>query len=106
MRVLHVITGLHTGGAETMLSKLVSRQNRERFELEVICLQPNGPIGERIAAMGIPVRSLEMRSATGTFSAIGKLAGWLRRSRPDIVQTWMYHADLVGGIAARIALSV
>ena len=103
IRLTHIITGLDVGGAETMLSKLVSNQNRERFELEVICLQPNGPIGERIAAMGIPVRSLEMRSAKGTLPAIGKLAGWLRRSRPDIVQTWMYHADLVGGIAARLS---
>src|SRR4029078_4264232 len=59
IRLTHIITGLEVGGAETMLSKLVSKQDRERFELEVICLQPNGPIGERIAAMGIPVRSLE-----------------------------------------------
>ena len=103
IRLTHIITGLDVGGAETMLSKLVSQQDRSQFDLDVICLQPNGPIGARIEGMGIRVRSLELRSAKGTLHAMGKLAGWLRRSRPDIVQTWLYHADLIGGIAARLA---
>ena len=35
---------------------------------------------------------------------LAKLAGWLRKFPPQqIIQTWMYHADLVGGLAAKLA---
>ena len=103
IRLVHIITGLDTGGAEMMLYKLLSKCDRSRFAPEVICLQPNGVMGERIAGLDVRVRSLDMKSVKGSFTAVRKLAGWLRESRPDIIQTWMYHGDLVGGIAGKIA---
>ncbi len=86
-----------------MLYKLVSQHDRALVEPEVICLQPNGAMGVRIAALGIGVRSLDLRTPAGSIAAIGKLSRWLRELRPDIVQTWMYHGDLFGGVAARLA---
>jgi glycosyltransferase involved in cell wall biosynthesis len=103
IRVTHVITGLATGGAEMMLYKLVSALDRAVFASDVVSLLPAGPIGEKIAALGVPVRSLGMQSGMPDPLAVARLAGWLRRRRPNVVQTWMYHADLVGGLAARLA---
>lgn len=103
MKICHVITGLDTGGAEMMLSKLVAVIDSSRFATEVISLTDIGPIGRKIAACGIPVRSLGMRRGVPSPSAVVRLARWLRQTRPDIVHTWMYHADAIGGMAARLA---
>ncbi len=96
IRVAHVITGLEVGGAEMMLYKLLSGIDRSRFESRVLSLTGHGPIGARIEALGIPVVVL---GALGVFSAAraaARLARELRGFRPDVVQTWLYHADLFG----------
>ncbi|MCS6777278.1 MAG: glycosyltransferase [Chloroherpetonaceae bacterium] len=101
--VCHIITGTDTGGAEAMLYKLLSAVDQRRFRMQVISLMPVGAVGQQIAALGVPVRSLQI--ARGRFSpgALGRLTRWLAEMRPDVVQTWMYHADLLGGVAARLA---
>jgi glycosyltransferase involved in cell wall biosynthesis len=103
LRVGHIITGLNTGGAEMMLCKLLSRMNREVFEAEVISLTDIGPIGKKIQALGVPVRALGMRRGVPNPLGVLRLACWLRKGRPQIIQTWMYHADLIGGLASRLA---
>ena len=98
-----VITGLSTGGAEMMLLKVLERIDRRHFSPHVISLTTKGEIGAQIEALGVPVEALGMRS--GRFSPIKflRLVHWLRRLHPDAVHTWMYHADLLGGLAARLS---
>jgi len=103
LRVLHVITGLSTGGAEMMLYKLLSAWNSKRFLGAVISMIPAGPLGQRIAALGIPVDSLNMRRGVPDPLGVVRLALKMRRFAPDVVQTWMYHSNLVGGLAAMFA---
>lgn len=103
MKVFHIITGLDTGGAETMLYKLLSNTDRNSFDSEVISLTDIGPIGEEIQALGIPVIALKMKRGVPDPRFVIKLARFLKRRKPDIVQTWLYHADLIGGVAARAA---
>jgi glycosyltransferase involved in cell wall biosynthesis len=102
-RVMHVITTLTTGGAEVMLLRLLSRMDRNVFEAEVVCLASPGRVGEQIRALGIPVHSLEMNPGRPDPRVVLRLARLIRARRPEIVQTWMYHADLIGGVAARLA---
>jgi glycosyltransferase involved in cell wall biosynthesis len=102
MKILHLVTGLSTGGAETMLYKLVSKMDRDKFEIQVISLTDVGPIGERIQDSGILVRALGMKRGVPDPRMVFKLIRWLKKDRPDIVQTWMYHADLIGGLAVRM----
>ncbi len=101
--VTHVITDLSTGGAEIMLLKLISHLDRQRFATRVISLTTSGPIGDRLEGLGVPVQALGMRPGSPDPVAVFRLAGWLRATPPALVQTWMYHADLVGGIASRLA---
>lgn len=77
--------------------------NNTLFLSEVISLTDIGPIGKKIQALGVPVRALEMRRGLPSPLKVLTLASWLRQFKPDVIQTWMYHADLVGGIAAKLA---
>lgn len=86
-----------------MLYELLRHTDKQNFDAEVISLTDAGIYGARIARLGVPVHTLGMRGAAGDARAWQRLIKHLRGSRPDIVQTWLYHADLVGGLAARAA---
>jgi glycosyltransferase involved in cell wall biosynthesis len=101
-RLVIVITGLRTGGAEMMLLKVLERLD-PAWRPHVISLTDVGEIGHRIAALGIPVEGLGLRPGRVGPLAVARLATRLRELRPDVVHTWMYHADLVGGLAAKLA---
>jgi glycosyltransferase involved in cell wall biosynthesis len=104
MIILHIITDLTTGGAELMLERLVLHQSRDgRYRHHVISLRTLGQVGPRLAAAGIPVEAMGMTSPAGLAAGFVRLVRRIRRLRPDVVQTWMYHSDLIGGLAARLA---
>jgi glycosyltransferase involved in cell wall biosynthesis len=103
IRVAHVIAGLGVGGAEMSLLKLLTALDRDEFPAEVISLTGDAPLGERIRLLGIPVHALDLAPGRPDPRLVLRLAAQLRRSQPDLVQTWMYHADFIGGLAARLA---
>lgn len=101
LRVAHVITGLGAGGAEAMLVKLVAALEGRGFTQQVVSLMDGGVNEDRLRALGVPVRSLGMKKGVPDPRAVVRLARWLHRARPDLVQTWMYQADVLGGLASR-----
>lgn len=103
MRIVFIITGLSTGGAEMMLLKMLERLDRQRFAPHVISLTTLGELALRIAALGIPVDAIGMKPGLPSPSGFLRLVRILKRLNPDVVHTWMYHADLLGGLAARLA---
>lgn len=103
IKLMHLITGLTAGGAQTMLQRLLSRMDRQAFKSEVVSLMEKGPTGTKIQALGVPVRALGMRRGVPNPLGVLRLARWLRQSPPDVIQTWMYHADLVGSLAGKLA---
>lgn len=104
MNLLHIITGLNVGGAELMLKRLVgSHQGNPNYRHSVISLTLVGKVGAQLQEMGIEVRALGMRSPLDIPRVLWQLVRMIRTERPDIVQTWLYHADLLGGLAARLA---
>jgi glycosyltransferase involved in cell wall biosynthesis len=102
MQVLHVITGLGQGGAEGALSRLVLA-SRDRCRHTVVSLTDEGVYGAELRAGGIEVHALRWRKAIVSPTGLLTLLQLMRKIRPDVVQTWMYHADLIGGLAARLA---
>src|SRR6266545_5412900 len=107
MRVLHIITGpLALGGAEVMLHRLLEASNPEDMSHEVVSLTELGVVADRIRKLGIPTHALRMsrnRFRIPNPVKVLRLAELIRASRPDVVQTWLYHADLLGGLAAKLA---
>ena len=104
LHVLHVIVGLDVGGAELMLLRLITSQVQVGIvEHRVVSLTTMGEVGSRLQQMGVPLHTLEMRGALSAIRVFIRLLLLIRRAQPDVVQTWMYHADLLGGLAARVA---
>ena len=101
-RVSHVITGLGVGGAEKMLVKLLGATDRQRFPSQVIALSSDAALAPEIRRMGIDVETLDIAPrASNIFSAVARVTRALRAFEPDLVQTWLYHGDFVGGLAAK-----
>ncbi len=103
IKITHVISGLNRGGTEKTLLRLIEHQ-RNQVDHTVISLTDGGFFGPQIIDLGGKLYCLGMQ--TGRIPSPGniiKLAKLLKNQTPDVVQTWMYHADLLGGIAARLA---
>jgi glycosyltransferase involved in cell wall biosynthesis len=99
--VLHVITCVEVGGAEMALYRLILSFQGSEYDHTVISLIPGGGLYGRFVASGIKLIVLDVRRSP--VSNLLRLYRLMRTLRPDIVQTWLYHADFLGGIAARLA---
>lgn len=101
MLIVHVIIDLNVGGAELMLKRLVLGHHKFGARHIVISLTELGSIGNELVTNGIEVHALGMQSISGVLVVLWRLRQLLRSLSPDIVQTWMYHGDLIGGLVAR-----
>jgi glycosyltransferase involved in cell wall biosynthesis len=101
-KLVIIITSLSVGGAELMLFKLLRKINLKKFKPTVISLTSYGEIGSRINGLGIPVHSVELSPNLSIFIKLIRFLKLLKDLKPDIIHTWMYHSDLIGGIAAKI----
>ena len=104
VKLLHVITGLNVGGAETMLARLLeSRHLTPEIEPEVVSLMAPGATAARIAATGTIVHNLGMRSSIPSLPAAIRLARLVRAVRPDLIMGWMHHGQLAASLAGLAA---
>jgi glycosyltransferase involved in cell wall biosynthesis len=98
MRILHIITALGNGGAENTLYKICKYDNAN--EHIVISLKGPGKYYRLLKKLGINVYFLNIK-----FYSFYKFFFLLRLIyflKPNIVQTWLIHADFIGGIAAKL----
>ena len=100
-KIVHIITGLNDGGAEGVLTRLCLHSRKVRHV--VISLMDEGKYGPILAQSGVAVHCLGMSPGKPSIVRLFRLVRLIRAEQPDAVQTWMYHADLLGGIAARLA---
>jgi glycosyltransferase involved in cell wall biosynthesis len=99
MIVLHIITAINVGGAETMLCKYLENKNSEGTKHVVLSLMKPGPKAAGIKALGIPVYTLGMkRWFPGPVEAL-RLVRLVNIIRPDVLHGWMYHGNLAASFA-------
>lgn len=106
IRVALCITDLDVGGAERCLQHLATGLDRERFEPVVYCLgprpqDPEASCVEPIEAAGIPVHCLGANRAWHFPSTLRRLRKLLATQSPQILQSFLFHANFVGRLAAR-----
>ena len=86
-----------------MLYKLATGIDKMEFETLVVSLTKGGAVEGMLLAAGIPLVSLEFRRSFSDLAEVVRLVRLLRGYRPDILQTWLYHADLLGLVAGKLA---
>ncbi len=101
--IVHLITSLNVGGAQMHLYKTVTRFHPERIASTVVTLVSGGKVADLLRARGVSVLDLGMRPGCPNPLAIFRLASLLRYLRPCMLQTYLYHADLMGYLAAKLA---
>ena len=102
MKVLHVITALNVGGAETMLAKLVEHERVHGLavQAQVASLMPPGPAADRIRAAGTPVHDCGLTGPLALLPSLIRLHRIIRQVQPDLIMAWMYHAHIAATVAS------
>ncbi|MDZ8050453.1 MAG: glycosyltransferase family 4 protein [Aulosira sp. ZfuVER01] len=101
MKIVYVTTNLSTGGAQMMLYRLLSRIDRNRFSVAVISLMDCGTVGELVAALNIPIYTLNIKAGMlATPAVVLRLISTINTLKPDLIQGWMYHGNLAAQIAS------
>lgn len=103
IRLLHVITSLNIGGAERMLVKLVGGLDPAVYHNTIVTLIGDGELNAAARDAGARVHELGMSGARDMPRALWRLRRIVGAVQPDIVQSWLYHADLLATLAAGAA---
>jgi glycosyltransferase involved in cell wall biosynthesis len=96
--VLHLITGLETGGAELMLSRLIPGLEARGVSSLVVSMTRVGAVGQELQRRGVAVEALGLARGRPDPRGLWRLQRLVNAVRPAVVQTWMYHADLLGAL--------
>lgn len=86
-----------------MLYKFLSRIDRQRFEPTVVSLMPDGMFIERVGGLNIQVHHLGMRQGIPSLGAVKKFRKLLKEIKPDVVQGWMYHGNLLAWLGCKLS---
>lgn len=88
------------GGAETQVARVSRELARRGWRVEIVALQPSDEHPDETA---VPVVELDFGGALGAPRAFGSLVRHLRGERPDALVCFMFHANVIGRLAGRIA---
>ena len=100
MRVVHCITGLSGDGAQRMLLRLVVQLQQRGVHNFVISLSKREPLALEFERHGIPVHALDMGHASRIARGFMRLRSLMTELDPDVMQGWMYHANLAVSLVA------
>lgn len=107
IKILHLITSFGLGGTETNLLRLACHMDRSRFDNTIVTMvdvpgAERGALQLPLEQAGVPFHSLAMRRGTPDPVSVARLVRIILRVRPHILQTWLYHADLLGLLVGRL----
>lgn len=98
-----MVTRLEQAGAEKQLVQLALGLTERDWQVDVISLMPPIAFSEQLEAAGVTVTSLALSRSTQLPQAFIRAVRYLRKTRPPILCTFNYHADLLGRVAGNLA---
>jgi glycosyltransferase involved in cell wall biosynthesis len=101
MLIFHIISGLSAGGAERNLYNICTNNTKNNHI--VVSLTNIGEFGKLLKQKNIEVFCFNLKSKLYFIKNLYLLYKLIAARKPDIVQTWLYHADLIGGLIAKLA---
>ena len=102
-RIMHVITGLDTGGAEKMFTDLAIANHYADESPFLVSLLPGGVHHDNLVKAGGEVKEVGLARGRPGLRGLSRLVDLIRVEKPDIIQSWMYHADLYSLIALMLS---
>ena len=103
-RVVFLLPKLEVGGAERVVLRTAVALDRSRFTPTVVVAgQGNGTLEAELAAAGVKTVVLD-RGSRPRLRQFYRLVQWLRRDRPDVLLTSMFHANLAGRLVRRLGV--
>jgi glycosyltransferase involved in cell wall biosynthesis len=99
---MHVITGLGVGGAERALVQLATALQSREMPQHVVSMGERGHHAGVLEAAGVGVTALGIRSSLNALGGCCRLAALVSRERPDVLQGWMYHGNVLAALAHRL----
>ena len=98
IKIIHFITTLGLGGAEKVLFNLLKNSKDINLEHEIICLNRGGLLKNKFKQLKIKVICLNLdknfiKGILNCYNYIRKI----KNKEKTIIQTWLPHADLIGG---------
>lgn len=99
LSVLHVITDLDVGGAETMLVALAQASAEAGVVPVIASLLPGGVLTSVLNEHEIQLVEFDLGDPLKAMFELFRLARLIARLKPAVVQGWMYHGDLAALVA-------
>lgn len=101
--ITFVCTSLFKGGAETQLVRLALGLSQRGWSVKIVTIMDLNDFVEPLLGARIEVETLGIPRGKYDPRSLPKMVSILRRHAPNIVCTFMYHANVLGRVAARIA---
>lgn len=99
-KIFHIIPSLNSGGAERMLFNLVKNSDKSRFTHCIITLKPGEFYEQELENHGIKIYRYNLKG----FNIVELIKLLNNLKQADIVQSWMYHSDLLAFIFGKVLL--
>lgn len=99
IKILHVITTLERGGAQRVLFDLIKNNLDKKIIHIVICLSIETKYTSVFRSNGIKVFHLNGLNIIQSIGILFKLVKKILEIRPDLINSWLYHSDLLASIA-------
>jgi len=99
LKILYIINSLELGGAEQIFFNIL----KNKKNILIITLISEGYFGNKLKKKGFKLINLNMKKNIFIIFKMFKLIQIIKRYNPEIVHTWLYHSNLIGGIASKLS---